>query len=164
MDRFVRVQDTDKSGDISRADFELVNERYMKLCTSNPQKVEWFCKYHSEVLDQMNLTDESVKLSYDEFKEKLAQDLTNSKKYERLLEAMFNNLDLNEDGVISFEEWSAYYHCMGIDQAHARASFDAMDLNNDGKISKDEFVKFLYEYYFTAENKLGSAILYGPLE
>ena len=35
--------------------------------------------------------------------------------------------------------------------------------NIDG-VSKDEFVNVLYEYYYTTENKLESAILYGPLE
>jgi len=39
-----------------------------------------------------------------------------------------------------------------------------MDKNSDGEISKEEFWNFQYEFYFTAENQLGSAILYGPLE
>ena len=39
-----------------------------------------------------------------------------------ILRDMFSNLDMNGDGVITFNEWSAYYHCMGIDTAHARAS------------------------------------------
>ena len=145
MDRFVRVQDTDNSGDISRADFELIDERYRKLCTQNPQKVDMYVKQHSEVLDRMNLTDGSVKLTYDEFKEKLVEDLTKSGKFEPLFVAVFNNLDLNGDGVISFEEWKAHYYCMGIDQEHARASFDAMDTNGDGVVSKEEFINFLYE-------------------
>ena len=46
---------------------------------------------------------------------------------------------MNADGVITFQEWKAHYYCLGIDQAHARASFDAMDKNGDGKISKEEF-------------------------
>ena len=58
----------------------------------------------------------------------------------------FNNLDMNGDDVITLNEWSAHYHCMGIDTAHARASFDAMDANSDGKISKEEFVNYHYEY------------------
>ena len=81
-----------------------------------------------------------------------------SEYWETYLGTIFNILDLNDDGVISFEGWKAYYHCLKIDQAHARASFDAMDANSDGVVSKEGFVNFLFEYYFTDENKLGSAI------
>ena len=112
----------------------------------------------------MGLIDESATLSYAEYKEKIIENLSRGGRFEPILGASFDNFDLNEDGNISFEEWKAYYYCFGIDQAHARASFDAMDTNSDGKVSKDEFVNFLYECYFTAENKLGSAILFGPLE
>ena len=103
-------------------------------------------------------------MSYDDFKDKIIEDLAKCGKYKPVFEAGFRHLDMNGDGVISFEEWTAHYKCMGIDPAHARASFDAIDQNSDGKISMEEFVNFQYEFYFTAENKLGSAILYGPLE
>ena len=164
IERAVRVQDTDKSGDISRADMFLVVERYKKLGTSTPKHLEILSMTLTDTLNRLNLSDESVRLSYDEFKEKLIEDLAKCGKYEPVYEALFHNLDMNGDGVISFEEWTAHYSCVGIDPAHARASFDAMDQNSDGKISMEEFVNFHYEYYFTAENKLGSAILYGPLE
>ena len=164
MDRVLRVHDTNKSGDISRADFDLILERYKKLGTSNPEHLEMYSKYHADILSRLNLPHESARMSYEEFKEKLIEDLTKSGEFEPLYEAMFHNLDLNGDGVISFDEWTAHYKCMGIDIAHARASFDAMDQNSDGKISMKEFVNFHYEYYYTAENKLGSAVLYGPLE
>ena len=164
IDRVVRVRDTDKSGDISRADLVLIVERYKKLGTSTPEHLEMLSMTQSAALDRWNLSDESVRLSYDEFKEKVIEDLTKGVKYEPMFEAGFRNLDMNGDGVISFEEWIAHYSCLGIDLAHARASFDAMDQNSDGKISMEEFVNFHYEFFFTAENKLGSAILYGPLE
>ena len=164
MDRVVRVHDTDKSGDISRADFVLVVERYKKLGTSTPEHLELMSKTQSAALDRFGLTDESVRMSYDEFKEKLIEDLTKGGEYKPMLETAFRALDMNGDGVISFEEWTAHYSCIGIDPAHARASFDAMDQNSDGKISMEEFINFHYEYIGTAENKLGSAILYGPLE
>ena len=164
IDRMIQVRDTDKSGDISRADFVLIVERYKKLGTCTPKHLEMLAKTQSDALDRLHLTDESVRLSYDELKEKVIEDLTKSGNYESILEAMFHNLDMNEDGVISLEEWTVHYQCMGIDTAHARASFDAMDQNGDGRISMEEFVDFHYEYHFTTENKLGSAILYGPLD
>ena len=164
IDRFVRVQDVDNSGDISRADFDLITKRYKQMCISYPEKAERYSKHKSDYMDRLHLTDESAKLSYAEFKESIVEDLAKGGKPELFLQVVFSTLDLNDDGVISFEEWKTYYYCMGIDQAHAQASFDAMDANSDGEVSKDEFVNFLYEYFFTTENKLGSAILYGPLE
>ena len=164
MDRAVRVQDIDKSGDISRADFELMIERYSKQCTSTPEKREAYAKEWSKICDRMGLTDESVRLSYDEFKEKFVEDFTNSGTWQPMFEAAFSYMDLNDDGVMSFEEWKAHYSCVGIDLAHARPSFDAMDQNHDGVVSKEEFLNFVFEYYCTGENKLGSANLYGPLD
>ena len=73
---------------------------------------------------------------------------------ENIFSDMFSNLDMNGDGVITFNEWSAHYHCMGIDTAHARASFDGMDAKGDGKISKEDFVSY---------HKFNSKILFGPL-
>ena len=154
MDRSLRLQDADNSGDISRADVVRVRERYKETIYYNPQKLEAFLKYESEFLKRMGLIDESATLSYAEYKEKIIENLSRGGKFEPILGASFDNFDLDGDGVISFEEWKAYYYCFGIDQAHARASFDAMDTNSDGKVSKDEFVNFFYEFHFTAENKL----------
>ena len=164
IDRFVRVQDADNSGDISRADFSRMTERYKHTIMFNPQKIELYSKLESEIFKRWNFTDESVTLSYAEFKEKLIEDLSKGETFKPFFEVVFNTLDLNDDGVISFEEWKAYYYVLGIDQAHARASFDAMDANSDGIVSKEEFINFVCEYYFTTDNKLGSAIMFGPLE
>ena len=164
FDHCIRAHDTNKSGDISRADFLRIRERYKSLKTSNPQHMERLSKYQAAILDRVGLQDESVKLSYAELKENFIQSLSKVEDYDEFFGATFQNQDINGDGVISFEEWKAHYYCMGIDTAHARASFDAMDKNGDGKISKEEFVNFHHEFYFTVENKLGSDILYGPYE
>ena len=38
-----------------------------------------------------------------------------------------------------------------------------MDKDGGGKITKEEFLDYNSEFFHTTENKLNSAILYGPL-
>ena len=76
----------------------------------------------------------------------------------------FEIIDSDANGEISFKEWVDYYKVVGIDTAHARASFDAMDTNHDGVVSKEEFHAYNVEYYYSAEDKLHSSIMYGPLD
>lgn len=164
--RAVQVRDTNKSGDISRADFELIVTRYQQSGFSTPQHLANFSKQMMNSCDAIGLTDGSVKLSFAEFEEKWSSIIlkkAENGEHVQFFGSMFNNLDLNEDGVISFTEWTAHYQSLGIDTTYARASFDAMDKNGDGKISKQEFVNYHYEFFFTTENKLNSAILYGPI-
>ena len=164
LDRWARVQDVDNSGDISRADFLRMAERYKDTAVFNPPKVELYKMLQSEIFKRWNLTDDSVTMSYDEFRELIIKDLSSGATFKPFFEVIFDTLDLNDDGVVSFEEWKAYYYIMGVDQAHARTSFDAMDANGDGVVSKEEYVNFVTEYLFTDENKLGSATMLGPLE
>ena len=77
---------------------------------------------------------------------------------------MFECLDANGDGHISLNEWEDYYVSLAIPKEYAKNSFEAMDTNGDGKITMDEFLAYNIEYFHTAENKLNSAILYGPFE
>ena len=86
---------------------------------------------------------------------KLTMDDINS-----LFSTMFAAIDLNGDGIISFDEWKSHYVALGIPAYHAQASFAAMDSDSDGKITMQEFVDYHFEF---TENKLNSAILYGPL-
>ena len=161
------MRDTDGDGCISRADFELMVDRYKKLDCSTPKHLEKFTQYVQKLCDSFGLVDESVKLSYNEFEEKwksAMKEWVEKGTIENFFGSMFHMQDMNEDGVISLEEWTAHYQIAGLDTAHARASFDAMDTNHDGKISEDEFVKYHMEYLFSTENKLNSAIFYGPLE
>ena len=106
-----------------------------------------------------------MKYTYAEMKEKFIEYLQKaSEGFEILMENSFKLLDLNDNGVISFEEWKSHYVVRGIPTEYARASFDAMDKNDDGEISLEEFVAYNYAFFCSDEDKLSSSILYGPLE
>ena len=161
--RVCEVYDTDNSGYISPADFDAIVARYSQLSTATTEQIEGLKKAFGAYWEGF---DDSTKLNYNEFMEKSVGYLLNLPTDEipsKIWLEMFENLDINKDGVISFQEWCAHYKGIGVDVAHARASFDAMDTNKDGKISKDEFVAYHKEFYLTAEDKLHSSILFGPL-
>ena len=163
MDRVARIHDTDGDGYITRKDFMLVRERFKQQNMSSKHLAEWI-KSHDVSLENMNLKDDSVKYTYDQFKTIISNSIgTADEKYKDTFRKAFKTLDLDENNFISFEEWIANYIAIGVDTKHARASFDMMDKNSDGKISEDEFVAYFYEFYCTDENVLGSDILYGPL-
>ena len=76
---------------------------------------------------------------------------------------MFKCLDVNDDNFIDLAEWKFHNAAVGISPEHAEASFKAIDRDGDGKITEDEFVNYHFEYFYSTENKLNSAILFGPL-
>ena len=156
-------RDANKDGLISREDFELVLERYKKVESSKEEHLENLSKCLFSLCGVTGLNDASVKLSYDEYEKRWLANIVNFAESRDLFRSMFDNLDVNGDGVVSFSEWETHYVAMGISPEHARPSFDAIDANSDGKVTKDEFVNYHYEFFFTTENKLNSAILYGPL-
>jgi len=165
--RFTEVRDADKDGYISQADFKLIVERCKKLSISTPRYIEKYAQYWQTISESFGLVDESVKLTYSEFEDNwcdAAKKLVEQGTPKNMLVVMFHILDIDGDGFISFEEWTAHHQVIGIDTAHARASFDAIDSNHDQNISEDEFVKYHLEFFFSTENKLNSAILFGPLE
>ena len=62
------------------------------------------------------------------------------------------------------KEWELHYRCMGLDPKYAKVSFEAMDTNGDGNVSLEEFTAYHVEFFSSTENKLNSAILFGPLD
>ena len=162
----VSIRDADKSGTISKRDFEIIVERYKKFNTSRPDTLEKLSKNFSVYCDDFGLSDPNEELSYEEFEERWMRCISNTNKLENekeFFKEMFIVLDTDDNGVITFDEWKNHYMALGIPVEHAKDSFDAIDVDKDGKITKDEFVNYHAEFFFSTENKLNSAILYGPL-
>ena len=157
----VETRDADKNGYISRSDFQLVLERYQKLSETTAEKCEALSNFLLTFCDNVGLADASVQLTYEEFEHRW-QDLMANGKMKIMYQHMFDILDVNGDGFISVKEWKAHILALGMSYEHGQQAFEAMDTNGDGKISMDEFVEYHFEYFYTVENKLNSAILYGP--
>lgn len=156
------VRDADKDGFISRADYELIIQRHIDLGTP-AEKVKQVRELVEAMCASIGLTDYDVKQTYEE------NDNCWRKQAEEMgittmqFEILFDAVDLNNDGEVSFEEWIIHNKALGINSIHARASFDAMS-KGDEKVSKEQFVDYHMEFYYTGEDNLKSSILYGPLD
>ena len=163
VDRVMQVTDVNKDGVITLKDFELVAQRYKDqggVTAEQHQRIKASLKSFS---DAAGLTDDTKQFTHEEYK-KLYANMQDPQMHDILFRTMFSALDVNGDGVVSCDEWEMHYKCFGIDPKHAKASFEAMDTNGDGVISCEEFIAYQVEYFTTTENKLNSAILYGPLD
>ena len=164
LDRAIRVGDTDKDGVITRKDYELVAQRYKDLGGVSGEQLQRVQECLMKMCDSVGLTDDTKQFTYEEFKRRHAHVDNQLGTTNTIFRTMFNCLDINGDGVVSMNEWELHYKCMGIDPKHAKASFEAMDTNGDGVVSLEEFTAYHVEFFSTTENKLNSAILYGPLD
>ena len=160
IDRAIRVRDADKDGVITRKDFELIVQRYKDLGGISGEQLQ---ESIMKMCDFVGL-DDTKQFTYEEFKRHHANFDNHSKKINTIFRTMFNGLDIDGEGVVSMKEWELHYRCMGLDPKYAKASFEAMDTNGDGVVSLEEFVAYNLEFYSSTENKLNSAILFGPLD
>lgn len=163
LQKEARVRDTNKDGFISKEDYDVVVQRYKEMGVSEAH-LEKLRKNHDMLCTVMGITDDSIKLSYDQCIANFTKSSAQLEEVIKIFDTHFDIIDTNEDGKISFKEWTEHYKALDIDVKHARASFDAMDTNGDGIVSRDEFRAYHKEYYTTADDNLKSSLLHGPLD
>ena len=161
--RAVVTRDANKNGSISRGDFEIVFDRYKKIAKSSQQKLDALYKTMFLFCDKLGLVAGSGELSYEQFEGRWQALMAKQENCKGMFKPMFECLDVNDDGYITLNEWQFHNSALGISQEQSKISFDAMDRDGDGRVTAEEFVDYHDEYYHTAENKLNSAVLYGPL-
>lgn len=157
------VRDTNKDGFISRSDFDLLVQHYKEMGIS-AERLKVTTKAFANICDWLGLEDPNTKLTYEEFISNMAQCNDRFEDFMQIFEANFDAVDSDGNGVISIDEWVSVYKAAGIDTKYAKPAFEAMDTDGNGVITRDEFLAFNKEFYFTAEDKLKSSIIYGPLD
>ena len=76
---------------------------------------------------------------------------------------LFDIVDTNHSGVISFHQFAVYFKFMGIDESAAEISFGALDANKDGEISREEFSTAANDFTFGLDESSKGTHFYGPL-
>ena len=137
-------------------------EHYKKNAGATTDKIDTMSKIISTFCNKVGLVDYNVVLSYEEFEQNWLA-FTGEHAFIDRFKNMFKCLDANDDNIIDLAEWKVHNAAFGIPPEHAEDSFNAIDRDGDGKITEDEFVNYHIEYFHTTENKLNSAILFGPL-
>ena len=163
--RCLETMDTNKDGYISRADFEVMVQRYKDLGAPESH-LERLKVNNEKLIYAWKVSDPSVKVTIEEAADTYSDFLESAENREqnnKMFDLWFDQVDINADGWISFDEWEKHCKALKINLEDASASFEAMDTNKDGKISKEEFISYHTEYFCTTEDKLRSSILYGPL-
>ena len=164
LDCAIFATDVDKDGLITRKDFKLLAQRYKDLGDLSREQQQRIDTCMMKLCDSVGLTDDTKQFTYEEFKRGHANIDSLSQVLDTNFRIAFDALDVNGNGVVSMQEWELHYKGMGIDPKYAKASFKAMDTNGDGVVSLEEFTAYNVEFFSTTENKLNSAILYGPLD
>ena len=161
--QYAKVRDTDKDGFVTRHDYDLVLKRSKELGAPD-QHLKLAETFFGMICDAVGLTDHTKALTYEQYAdiyvtqvEKIVKDGI------AYVESAFDLIDLDGDGKISIAEWETFMKTCGFDTEQARATFDAMDTNGDDAVERDELVQYLYEFFITADDKMNSSILFGPI-
>ncbi|XP_013421195.1 sarcoplasmic calcium-binding protein-like [Lingula anatina] len=80
---------------------------------------------------------------------------------EKWLEICFDDVDANDDGCITLEEYTTFLKCYGVHPYSVTPSFEALDTNHDGLISKEEF-KNAGRDYFKVTADTPAKLFWGP--
>ena len=77
---------------------------------------------------------------------------------------VFNCLDSNKDGFISYDEWLIYMRLLNFGSTEEmRQMFDALDTNNDGKLSWGEFYQVNSAFWLNGPGAGNTDTVFGPV-
>ena len=76
INRSVRASDTNKNGLIERADMMMIVSNYKSLSSATPAFIDSLTKSMESICQIFGLVDDSVQLTYEQFKEKWASKST----------------------------------------------------------------------------------------
>ena len=148
----------DRNGDglVSRDDWIFVVDNLAKVVTDRPSEI---AKLRAATLDftaAMGLTEgvKAKKKKYIELAANMAvAEIAKVKRGEEMLmekmeNAVFDVVDTNRDGTITFDEYMVWIKAAGFPEDAGQAAFALLDKDKSGKIDRKEYISSFFKFWF----------------
>jgi len=152
LERLFDMTDMDRNGKVDKEDFILWGQG-AAACSSTQfteeRKAEWL-RAHQVYFAGKDMP----KVQFVKHIETFMQDPSHLKTSTAINGTLFDLLDQNKDGEISFEEYYAFVNPLGVKPHHARIGFELIDADGGGTLDRDEFQMACAHYFFDKEESL----------
>ena len=140
--------DIDNNGILGNADIALVAKNIATYRNESPDAE----KYYFKTLQSVTLAEEQgvTKKEFIEQAKKFVSQPDAKERVKELADMVFEVIDANKNGVISYEEYSQVYKAFNASQEMIDTYFKAADRNGDGFIDPSETQESYMKYFFSA--------------
>ena len=171
--RYFHLRDLDKDGFVGQQDWEQCAQNLAQIRDWEPGSPE----YEDIVAKHVHIwttfwkpadLDNDGKVSLDEYL-KLTQTLQKQGSFASyvildLFGAIFDIIDRDGDGHITFQDYRRYSKAWGLDEGLAKQTFSQLDLSGDGRLSRSSFIQFNSNFFTSDDPALPGSQLFGPYE
>ena len=148
--------DRDGDGLVSREDWYVFVDNLAKVVTDRPSEIAKLRAAATEFTTAMGLT-AGVKADKKKYRELAANivvaEIAKVKRGEKALieimeNALFDVLDGNKDGHITFDEYQMYINATGFPEDAAKAAFALLDKDKSGTVDREEYISSFFKFWF----------------
>jgi Ca2+-binding EF-hand superfamily protein len=171
LTHYFRVYDVDDDGRIGPLDFARITENvrilngYKDGSTAH-QDLRTAFQERWEALRSVADLDHDGTVDLDEWLQYWDGVVSEDDRYHAqvavVADRLFENFDIDEDGVIGVDEFCDFFAVYGMRAAVARQVFVDLDSDGDGRISRDEFLEMASQFYRSDEPEAPGNRLFGP--
>ena len=139
--------DVNKNGVVDTEDVAIVAKNLAAYRNQGPNEE----KHYFQILKTTSLIDDKG-VTEEEFVERAKQFVSQPDAKEHvkaLVDALFNIMDDNKDGLISYEEFMHFYKSFNVPQEAIDMIFKDVDANGDGVIDYSETYEISAKFYFS---------------
>ena len=139
--------DVDNSGILDNADMTIVAKKIAAYRNKGPDEE----KHYYEVITSISLIDDKG-VTEEEFVEQAKKivSLPDAKEHVKgLADAVFKIMDINKDGVISYEEFLHFHKSLNIKQETIDELFNKADTNGDGVVDYQESCESFFKFFLS---------------